>query len=574
MAAVNNLPKLHPDPSVKVVIQETASTLDALGRYICNTWSEAVNNGGSPFDAVVIGSGMYGAYCAEQIYRLGAPKGLRVLVLEAGPFLVSEHIQNLARIGLNVPSDAIDTFQEGGKPRELVWGIAWRSNEPFIGQAYCIGGKSLYWGGWCPRLTTEDVATWPKEARDYLDLHYANLEEQTGAAETTDFIQGTLYEALKAKVDAVVGAVANLQGPGQAPPLAVQGQPPASGLFSFDKFSSAPLLIDAIREDAGAAGLDDSKRRLFLVPRAHVVKLHTQDGAVTGIEVAVDGQRPILTVTPQCAVILALGAIESTRLALESFPRSADPQQELMGRNLMVHMRSNLFVRIKREVLESPTTPLPEALQAAALLVRGGTAQGRFHLQLTASADPGGNSDALLFRMIPDIDQIEELLATQRAGWIALGIRGLAEMAPRKDAPLYTPGTSWIDLSPNQFDEFGKRRAFVHLDTTFDDDRLWDAMDAAAFALAMKLANDDPANIQVGSSYRDGLGTTYHEAGTLWMGDHMDSSVTDADGRFHHVQNAYCVDQARFPTIGSANPVLTGLVLARMTAQRVVDVAS
>ncbi len=47
-----------------------------------------------------------------QIYRLGTPKGLRVLVLEASLFLLSEHIQHLARIGLKVPSDAIDTFDE------------------------------------------------------------------------------------------------------------------------------------------------------------------------------------------------------------------------------------------------------------------------------------------------------------------------------------------------------------------------------------------------------------------------------------------------------------------------------
>ena len=42
--------------------------------------------------AIIIGSGMYGAFCAERIYRRGG----RVLVLEAGPFVVSEHVQNMA----------------------------------------------------------------------------------------------------------------------------------------------------------------------------------------------------------------------------------------------------------------------------------------------------------------------------------------------------------------------------------------------------------------------------------------------------------------------------------------------
>jgi hypothetical protein len=41
---------------------------------------------------------MFGAYCAEKIYRHA---NLRVLVLDAGSFLVSEHVQNLSKIGLN-----------------------------------------------------------------------------------------------------------------------------------------------------------------------------------------------------------------------------------------------------------------------------------------------------------------------------------------------------------------------------------------------------------------------------------------------------------------------------------------
>src|SRR5260370_39135466 len=91
-----------------VEAQETTFSLDVLGRYICNTYDEAVNNGGFPVDAIVIGAGMYGSYVAEKIYRQG--KGnLRVLLLEAGGFLVSEHVQNLSRIGFKsaaaVPAD-------------------------------------------------------------------------------------------------------------------------------------------------------------------------------------------------------------------------------------------------------------------------------------------------------------------------------------------------------------------------------------------------------------------------------------------------------------------------------------
>jgi hypothetical protein len=71
-----------------VQVQETTFSQDVLGRYICNTWDEATSNGGAPFDAIVLGAGMFGAYCAQKIYRRSVANK-RVLVLEAGSFLVS-----------------------------------------------------------------------------------------------------------------------------------------------------------------------------------------------------------------------------------------------------------------------------------------------------------------------------------------------------------------------------------------------------------------------------------------------------------------------------------------------------
>jgi choline dehydrogenase-like flavoprotein len=52
------------------------------------------------------------------------------------------------------------------------------------------------------------------------------------------------------------------------------------------------------------------------------------------------------------------------------------------------------------------------------------------------------------------------------------------------------------------------------------------------------------------------------------MGETALSSVTTPVGRFHHVQNAYVCDQAMFASVGSVNPVLTGLTLARQLAEQ------
>jgi choline dehydrogenase-like flavoprotein len=51
------------------------------------------------------------------------------------------------------------------------------------------------------------------------------------------------------------------------------------------------------------------------------------------------------------------------------------------------------------------------------------------------------------------------------------------------------------------------------------------------------------------------------------LGSNGNTSVTHGLGQFHHVQNAYACDQSVFPTVGSVNPALTGLTLARQLAE-------
>jgi choline dehydrogenase-like flavoprotein len=58
------------------------------------------------------------------------------------------------------------------------------------------------------------------------------------------------------------------------------------------------------------------------------------------------------------------------------------------------------------------------------------------------------------------------------------------------------------------------------------------------------------------------------------MGSSAANSVTDTNGRFHHVGNAFCADQSLFVTVGSVNPTLTGLVLARKVAQAAVALST
>src|SRR5215210_6762109 len=117
--------------------QPTDFTLDVLGRYVCNTFDEALANSDPayranakdlngnplpprgdmrPFDFIIIGGGTFGAAVAEHLWFRSSGRSERILVLEAGPFLLAEHLQNLPSLGLG---------------RE-VWGLSW-NGDPALG---------------------------------------------------------------------------------------------------------------------------------------------------------------------------------------------------------------------------------------------------------------------------------------------------------------------------------------------------------------------------------------------------------------------------------------------------------
>lgn len=603
-----SLSRLIPDPNQTPApfdVQETAMTHDVFGRYVCNTWAEvdaSQKNGGYPFDAVVIGSGMYGAYCAEELYRLGAPLGLRILVLDAGGFLLPSHIQNLPQqLGGSIGGSPLRQGDNG--TQNVVWGMPWISNVGFPGLAYCLGGRSLFWGGWSPRLTADDLAQWPAEVAAFLQSSpsqlcdpdpnvaapdaYCETEREIGVVPSTDYIiQTELYQTL---VNAFSAARANVSAITEVreAPLAVQGTSPKSGILPFDKFSSCPFLIDAVRDDVAVnTSHGDVSRRIFLLPRTQVLRLNAPGGVVTSLDLSVDGQNQTLAVNPNCAIVIANGTIEATRLALNSLGIGSTQFGSPRVGNLMAHLRSNITVRIKRSALGLST---PKDLETVALLVRGTASGRRFHLQVTAASVVGANPEKNLFCLVPDIDLLENMLANQDPAWVVITLRGIGEMEDQRSLNP-NPAMSWIDLS-QETDRWGIRRAYVNLVKTLNDGALWTAMDDAAFALARQIAKS-PANIEYWNSamnqwqsaqpqpdavgngfWRDGLGTTHHEAGPLFMGT-LGNSITDLNGKFHNVANAYVAGPAVFPTLGSANPSLTALSLTRRTAGAIIQKAS
>ena len=719
--------------------QRTTFSVDGMARFTCNTWDEilAAQRGGQ-FDVVIVGSGMYGAYTAAKLFERGrrmpdSRDAPRVLVLESGPYLITEHVQNVTRRSTALGSLVGEDLVEPGQTNEV----------PFVKHSRCIGGKSVFWGGWSPRYQKEDMdrvdqdgdRLWPQAIEDYLFRTgwkggYEYSEREIGVFPVQDFINGPLYESLKSRAEDVVNSnqVPSLKA-ALAPPIAVQGEGPGSGLFSFDKYSSLPLLLDSVREDSEISGGNNSLRRLFVVPYAEVLKLETANGRVNQVVVALaDPGDPKdrskarvvrLNLKSSAMVVLAGNTINSTRLALNSFPRPAPLNQngELMGRNLMYHVRSNFTWRIKRNALNLPG-PDPTKIKTAALHITGstptsGSGVGQFHFQFYAAPNmdvsmfPGASKDPerFLYQMTPNIEDIESIREAQLGlgnDRVVVGIRTVGETFGDRSSPVGSkPDASWMNVNPfggagddiyiENGTELRVPKAYVNLVETIDDSEVRSAQDKAAFDFIQALANQAQSNtgstsstspqptaaIEViaqvpvnvipdntfrledtpsgrffigrfGGQYRvldascthegcfvdwvgaegvfscpchtarfasdglnisgpppaplhspdfqvqngnleitrpqsgaaaveyvgggsDGIGTTYHEVGTMWMGTDFAKSVTDVNGRFHHVSNAYCVDQSIFASAGSANPVLTGIALSRKIAESIVE---
>ena len=188
---------------------------------------------------------------------------------------------------------------------------------------------------------------------------------------------------------------------------------------------------------------------------------------------------------------------------------------------------------------------------------------GTFHLQITASGgSKSGGAEDELFKKIPDVDFFDAL-STADDQFVAIAIRGIGQMEAA-DFGNVNAHPSRVDLDQNRNDEFGVPRAFVAMQTTPNDLALWDVMDNAMKQVADLFANGQPVQT-IQALARDGLGTTHHETGTLWMGTDPARSVTAPDGRLHFTDNLYAAGPALFPSIGSPNPMLTGIALARRT---------
>ena len=464
------------------------------------------------YDVVIVGSGMGGGILADQL----SDQGAEVLVLEAGSYLFPTHVGNLPRkhnVGRfdkhlwNLYEDfKVSNYAPGGEFKG--------------GQAFSLGGRSVFWGGLIPRMTWWELELWPQAVRWYLEsAGYERAEALMNrsalpSSPYRDGVRRFLREQLPdfEHVDA---------------PVAVDYRTPASGLLSGGVFSTADLMTES-QLTPGAAG----NQNLWINLNHVAVQLLTAQDAVTGV-VALDLVANRQRTFRGRRYVLAGGTIESAKLAKMS--QLADPNA-LIGAGITDHPIFYVHFTIPAGTAQYSASDASKTLSQ--------------HRQAAQDAHPYN----LVIELGADLNQgryvDDDVFAAHQAG---KGQNMLCELVFLLNSGL---------LDANRLDHQGP--AFVKPQL---------AMARAGVSQALRAEMQDHAVRVIGALggqpldtpgivlTEADLGGVAHEVGTLRLAGDA-TGVVDANLRFEAYENLYACDNSVFPSSPAANPSLTLAALA------------
>jgi choline dehydrogenase-like flavoprotein len=476
------------------------------------------------FDVIVIGSGVGGGILADQLSDLG----MNVLVLEAGSYLFPSHVANLPR------------QHRVGQFDKHVWGLYDEfkidnyTNAPgsnFVGgQAFNLGGRSLFWGGLIPRMLSWEMDLWPTPIKWYLeDSGYQQAEDLMNRAPQAP---SPYHQQVKRALRTQLPDYNHFDAP-----MAVQYS--NGSLIPNGMFSTADLLMESMLTDDPAGN-----QNLSINLNHAVVEIQTTGTSVTGV-VAYDLIAQKYRTYQSKAVVLSAGTVESTKIAQLS--GLLDPNGKL-GVGITDHPIYFTHFAIPA------TSPFFSALDSSKILSQHKAIAANQHafnlvLELGADFNQGRYVDN-------DIRVRQQMLRNNMM---------LCELVFLFNVPL---------LDTNTVQQIGPSfvKPMVQMQRSPDADRFLGEANALKDQIIATLGGVALPNNDL-SLKEAGLGGVAHEVGTLRMGANNDG-VVDTDLKFLSYDNLYACDLSVFPTSPAANPTLTLAALAIRLADHLKDVVA
>lgn len=376
-------------------------------------------------------------------------------------------------------------------------------NSAFGSLIYCLGGRGLFWTGATPRFDPADFASWPFSYSD-IEPFYAWAEELFGV---NLFLGRTvLAEFITRRLR--VNGYQVLPGP-----TAIDRPGPLDDRVGGSVGNALGPLLRS--EYFGGP----TPQALTVCTNSFAIRIEHDEQRSTGIQAVSDSGETISLLGN--AVVLACGGLESVRLALASH---LPDKSGLIGRGICDH----LFVRAYFPI---PAEYYGRSPEQAVVYVRSST-ERPFQLELHLPNDNLFGLHASNW-------------APARSTDYSVMLRGFAPTEARPD--------NCIELTQDT-----RRAAFtVHFSYSNADlallQNIRDEFERVRIALAA-----DVAQIQTMPP-----GASHHESGGLMAGVDPVTSVVDAFGRFHCLQNVVVVDASAWPASTPYNPHLTIAAIAR-----------
>ncbi len=296
------------------------------------------------------------------------------------------------------------------------------------------------------------------------------------------------------------------------------------------------------------------KAGVRLITQAVVYKLeHDEKGNITAA-LFYDWDKTSYRVTAK-TFILAANAIEIPRLlmlsASDKFKDGLANSSGTVGRNLMDHPSVSVTFMADEDLWPGRGPVSPCSISD----FRDGdfrSEHGAFRIDVSNASAVAGAASALVKKGVYG-KQLEAELRKRAARTIS--IKNCLEQLPdpnnrvtlssKKDAlGLPTPSLYW---SVDDYVRNGSKKTVE-----------------AYNAIAAKLGGTNVAHSAEGK-----FGNRQHICGTLAMGVHAATSVTDAVGRAHDHENLYMVSTGVMPTVATCNSTLTAVALALRTADAI-----